>query len=294
VTIIAGFKSWEGIVLCADTQETVEHSKISTPKLIFEPREHEDGSTDDLATAFCGSSDYGPFVDKLISNAWESAQLATSLDEAAQEIEKSIKSTYQEFGRIYQRGYCPTAELIYGVKMHGSSKLFSAYGPIVNEKENYHSSGVGVHLANFIASRMYRDYLGLSQCVILAAYILFQAKEHVEGCGGESHIAVLRDDGMSGRVGWKQVDTLTQVLKESDKEVSELLFKLSDLDLTDDKIKEEAATAIDILLSLRNSHIIELRDRQEMQRILSGSPQREEDEFGFPKPSASGTSEPEQ
>lgn len=187
VTIIAGFKSWEGIVICADTQETIEYSKHSIPKLVFEPREREHGSTDDLAAAFCGSSNQGPFVDKLISNAWESAQLATSLDEACRDIEASIKGTYQEFGKIFQRGYCPSAELIYGVKMHGSSKLFSAYGPIVSDKTTYHSSGAGVHMANFLASRMYTEHLTLRQCVILAAYILYQSKEHVEGCGGERH-----------------------------------------------------------------------------------------------------------
>src|SRR5256885_14749833 len=87
VTIIAGFKSYEGIVICADTQETVEHAKRNVPKLRFEPANHAKGSTDDLAALFCGSSNDGPYVDKLIENAWESAQTATSLDEACAEIE---------------------------------------------------------------------------------------------------------------------------------------------------------------------------------------------------------------
>ena len=38
VTIVAGFRSYQGIVLCADTQETVANiSKRNVPKLIFQP-----------------------------------------------------------------------------------------------------------------------------------------------------------------------------------------------------------------------------------------------------------------
>lgn len=291
MTIIAGFKCHEGIVICADTQETIEHSKRSVPKLVFEPREHEYGSPDNLAAAFCGASDYGPFVDKLIANSWESAQLATSIDEACQEIEKAIKATYQEYGKIYQRGYCPFAELIYGVKMHGESKLFNAFGPIVNEKTTYHSSGIGCYLANFLTSRMYADYLNLRQCVILAAYILFQAKEHVEGCGGDSHIAILRDDGMSGRVGWKQVETLTDVLKQSDKEISQLLLSVADVTLPESQIKEEAASALDILMALRKHQISGLRDHEELNKLASLYELPDDDEFGLPKPSDAEKSE---
>lgn len=292
MTIIAGFRSWQGIVVCADTQETVEYSKVSVPKLVFEPKDHENGSNDDLAAAFCGSSNYGPFVDKLISNAWESAQLTTSIDEACQEIEKSIKATYHEFGRIFQRGYCPTAELVYGIKMQGSSKLFSAYGPIVTEKTTYHTSGAAVYLANFLASRMYRDHLNLRQCVILAAYILFQAKEHVEGCGGESHIAVLRDEGTSGRVGWKQVEIFTEMLRRSDKEISDLLLSFANITLPDSEIEDEVDNALSLLTTLRKRYVEELRDHEEFNRIFG--PVEEGDEFGLPKPSSSETSEPEQ
>ena len=38
VTIIAGFRSDEGIVICADTQETVEGTKRNVPKLRYESR----------------------------------------------------------------------------------------------------------------------------------------------------------------------------------------------------------------------------------------------------------------
>lgn len=207
VTIVAGFRSYEGIVICADTQETVNNlSKSNVSKVIFQPSgqygQSHALSTDDLAVAFCGASDNGAFVDKLVENAWEDAQMGTSFDEVCILIESSIEKTYKRYGQIYQTGSCPSADLIYGVKMFGTSKLFSASGPIVLERKTHYSGGVGYYMADFLSSRMYHDSMSLRQCVILAAYILFQAREHVDGCGGESQIAVLRDDGVSGVVDW--------------------------------------------------------------------------------------------
>jgi hypothetical protein len=252
VTIIAGFKSHEGIVICADTQETIESSKKQISKLRFEPADLSTGTINDLAVAFCGSGD-GPYVDKLIQNAWENLQTATSLDEVSAEIEKSIKNTYREFGRIYQTGLCPSAELIYGVKMFNGTKLFSAYGPIVNEIKEFHSSGIGHYIADFLASRMYKSYLGIKQCVILAAYILFQAKEHVEGCGGQSQIAVLRDDGTSGVVEWRHVEAITELLQVADDEVGRILLDVADLELDEEQIREHLNQIVDSLMPWRDA-----------------------------------------
>ena len=129
-----------------DTQETIEHSKRHVAKLRFEPSglllfEREEESNK-LAAAFCGAGS-GPLIDKLVEGAWEAAQSATSLDEACVSIEVSIRAAYAEFGQIYQPGFCPQVDLIYGVKMHDGSRLFSASGPIINEKQDYYSSGSG-------------------------------------------------------------------------------------------------------------------------------------------------------
>ena len=204
MTILAGFKCSGGIVVCADTQETIEHSKRSVPKLRVEVPPHWKGYNgeiydSDLAVAFCGAGD-GPFIDKLIDTAWGKMRTTDNLDDACRIADESITSTYAKYGQIYQPGYCPQVELIFGIKMQGQSKLFTANGPIVNESVGFVSQGVGGYMADFLASRMFRPGLSYRQGIILAAYILFQAKEHVDGCGGDSHIALLRDDESCGRV----------------------------------------------------------------------------------------------
>src|ERR1700736_2006283 len=74
VTIVAGFKCKEGIVLCADKQETIEPLKRHVPKLRIEPKRDFYGGdlADELMVAFAGAGN-GPFIDKLVSRAWEDA-----------------------------------------------------------------------------------------------------------------------------------------------------------------------------------------------------------------------------
>jgi len=145
-----------------------------------------------------------------------------------------IKETYQEFGQIYQPGSFPEAELIYGTTIGGQSRLFRACGPLVLEK-SYASSGIGHYLADFLAERMGANgehgWLTTRQCVAVAACILFQAKEHVEGCAGNSHSAVLRESESSGMVDFQLVEHLTEYLKVADMFTGELLFDTADFSM---------------------------------------------------------------
>jgi 20S proteasome alpha/beta subunit len=277
VTIIAGFKGFDGVVVCSDTQETVEHLKRSVSKLRFEP---EDGKSE-MAVAFCGAGD-GPFIDKTIERAWEDAQTANSLDEACAEIEKSIKETHVEYGRIFQRGYLPSIELIYGVKMHSDSKLFHAVGPVVNERECC-AAGQGLYMADFLTSRMYKDYLDVRACLILAAYVLFQAKEHVDGCGGESHIAVLRDRAPSGKVNANHIKELTELLTFADHDVGSLLIACGDLKESDANFRNYYKGIMGGLETFRANAKKSIKDNAEFMKTLFPTIDHPDD-LGIPKP----------
>jgi 20S proteasome alpha/beta subunit len=271
VTIVAGFRCQGGVIICADTQETIEKTKVHTPKLRLEPSKTFYGgdTSDDLMVAFAGSGP-GPFIDKVIDRAWEDVQLATNLQEATEEIEKSIKLTYKEYGQIFQRGYCPAADIVYGVKMHGQSKLFTANDTIVNEKSTYDCIGAGMYLANFICARTYLHNMTLSQATILAAYVLFQAKEHVEGCGGDSHIAVLRDEGGSGTIDADRLIGINRQLNDVDKFIEHLLISAVDLEMSDEQYRNTQALFLQVVNQTRELHKQNKSAYEELQRILLG------------------------
>jgi hypothetical protein len=295
VTIVAGFKCHEGLVLCADTQETVNQlSKRNVPKLIFQPSAYvvqtKEIHTDEMAVSFCGAADNGPFVDKLVENAWEDAQMGSSLDEACLLIEGSIKKTYREYGQIFQTGYCPSADLIYGVKMFGSSRLFSASGPIVNERNTFYSGGAGYYMADFLASRMYTRHLSLRQCAILAAYILFQAKEHVDGCGGESQIAVMRNEGVSGNANAASVERLNRLFSKFDSAVGGLILNATDLEIEDRHLLGSIESLHDYMVKCRADEqpnykrFSQLRAFGQLLGVDAMYPEGRIDEFGLPLP----------
>jgi 20S proteasome alpha/beta subunit len=285
VTIIAGFKFEEGVVLCADTQETIgEIIKNQVPKLRIE-KQTQAGSN--MAVAFCGATDSGPFIEKLTGLAWEEARTAKDLDNACLRIEKTIKNVYAEFGDIFQNGRMPDATLIFGITMDGRSRLFEAEGPIVNEKTDYAVAGIGQYLARFLVNRLYTPFLTANQCVILAAYVLSLTKEYVEGCGGDSHVALLRDKKSSGRVHAKLVEEVTELCKFADFEGGRLMRSMADMECTDEEFKNEGTRTAKLLRSVRKYRIPAFEKRFNEALLLdaeiSGQPLGDLDIFGLPK-----------
>lgn len=300
MTIIAGFKCQGGIVLCADTQETSGPAKRNVPKLEFThgptwSAEQNELINHDLAIAMCGAGD-GPFVDKVASRAWDALRGVADVYEASDAVEAMIKETYREFGQIYQPGSFPHAELIYGITMGGQSRLFQASGPLVNEK-NYASSGIGYYLADFLATRMGADgehgWRTIRECIAVAAYILFQAKEHVEGCGGKSQIAVLRESESSGLVDFQLVERLTEYLKSADYFMGDMLLASADFSMTEDALTEKIESVISTIKFVRNEEVKKLKEDREFRRsIWPFDGKWAEDDLGIPIRDAIAESQP--
>jgi 20S proteasome alpha/beta subunit len=293
VTIIAGFRCSDGVVICADTQETTylgeqPVSKRNIPKLSFHehtPYFREAKPLPDLAVAICGAGD-GAFIEKLANEAWKSAEGSASINEACIAIEEKIKEMHREFGQIYQLGAMPTAKLIYGVKGDGEARLFSADGPMVNLVDGFKSSGMGYYMADFLASRMYDSSLTAQQCVVLAAYILFQAKEHVDGCGGDSHIAVLRERESSGAIEAANIEAITKTLQYADQETGRLILAIANFGLDEKTFLKQADDVVGWLKEYRQQNISELAESMEFWNdlesgIVGGKISR--DSLGFRK-----------
>jgi len=287
VTIAAGYYFNGGIILCADTQETVGIAKTWSPKLIVEPNENiGKDSRDDLMIAVAGSGD-GPMIDKLVERAWKDVKDAPTFEDACIRMELSIEATYEHYGKIFQAGYVPSAQLVYGVKMQGQSKLFGAEGPIVNEKRGYASVGAGYYMADFLASRMHQRFLPGPQVLLLAAYTIFQCKEHVDGCGGDTHIAVLHDTGRCIRLDPWRTDFWTDQLNRVDQIISTLLLSAADYSTTTENFKKELDVAMAAIVRVH-------ADGEQFSKDWKKYTETSFRAMGFPKQSASGTSEPEQ
>jgi hypothetical protein len=140
MTIAAGFVTGDGIVICADTQETYgELLKINVPKILIKPEKREMGAPR-VVSAGAGN---GSFIEKLANEAQSRLSCGTTdLDCVCAAIEQTFKDTFEEFGRIFQQGAVPNVDMIFGVASDGKTKLFRAIGPVVNPVEKYASVGI--------------------------------------------------------------------------------------------------------------------------------------------------------
>lgn len=250
MTIVAGFHCRDGIVLCADTQELIrEYLKVDTPKIEIRPQgiQHWDKP---LWAAFAGSGT-APLIDKLIELMWEAAnRMPPVFGETSKAMEEANKNYHQELATMYQASdpYYPRAEILYALSADGQMGLFKANGPIVTKVRDYAPSGAGDILAKYICKRMYPRLGGMEvkEAVILAVYMLDQTKGNVEGCGGESHIVVVRPNSSPEYVLSKDVVEASIHLHNLEIAANRLLLNGANMELSDETFESELTTVMNM------------------------------------------------
>ncbi len=243
MTVTVGFLCSDGIVLGADTQESQQGSilKRNVPKLIVAPPiptiydRLNQPEKPDRRGVFTGAGD-GPLIDKLVNEIWTEVSIAPpSVTDMGSEAEAAIKRLYREYRQIYHAEHMPHAELLYGLWCNGETKLFHAFGAIVNSigtmfgaaLVGYKATGLGSEITDYIAGRMYDKNFKVHEAAILAMYMLQQAIDHAEGCGGEANIAVIRNDGTVENMEASKSLT-TKLLMELDSRFGSLMVSAAD------------------------------------------------------------------
>ena len=281
MTIAAGFNCSDGVVLCADTQETRRQIlKVRVPKLVRRPELDYENS--DRKALFSGAGE-GPFIDKLINRAWKAALHADAdIGTVADAMEESIKNTHQEYAGIYQPGYLPEVQLIYGLWVKGyPTRLFASVGPVVNPVESHECVGIGEVLARFIADRMFVPGITTSRMAeILSVYLLEQCKDYVDGCGGESVVAILKGDGTLKALQFADVQYIMLILGQLDAYAGSILLRGADPDISDEEFENVMKTSLAMVKHTR--------------RMNAALQQKVEDAHSEAKQSASQKLEPEQ
>lgn len=208
MTIVLGLKSPQGVILAADTQETYERShKVQRPKLAYHSGDNVCGLPVGMAVAGAG---FGPSLDKLATAMWEAVQDATNLDEACIKTENAIAEHYRHYRQLMS---LDDDELVYGIGASGATRLFHAYGPIANEVPS-RASGSGQPISDFLL-RNFKDTMHITNAMAWAVYILYCAKEHADGCGGKSNIAVLQNDGQNYSLAEDHIEALERLFYEA-------------------------------------------------------------------------------
>ena len=257
MTIAAGFRCADGVILCADTQEVTQgFLKTRVPKLIIRPQ----GMIvrEGIWTVFAGAG-HGPLIDKLIDKAWSAVEGAVPFFEpVCNAIEEAIKSYHQELTTLFQSGDpdYPRAELIYGVSVKDDVGLFKATGPIVNPVPRYETAGSGEVLAKYIADVFtpIDGLLSVRQAAIISLYALQQTKEHAEGCGGDSHVVILQRSEDPKSLESPKVAGATYNLWNLEVIARRLFLAVPDLEMSEEEFSKELGTILTMIQGSRKQH----------------------------------------
>ncbi len=195
MTICAGFKNNFGVILCADSQETVGAMKFDAPKLVIKPSLGE--PTDKVRMLFAGAGD-GPFIDKLVDRMWRAALQGPdmTIDGIVARIEDANIEWHQRIWKLYSANDRPQADILFAIHATGLEvHLYKATGPIINEVDNYAFVGCGEDLRAFLAENFRIGTSSIEDDVGASLFILANAKKYVDSCGGDSQLAALMIDG---------------------------------------------------------------------------------------------------
>jgi hypothetical protein len=262
MTIAASFRCSDGIVLCADTQELTQgYLKTRVPKLISRTSSNWDHLHGVFAGARCG-----PLIDKLIDEMWKAANRENpQLGHTTKHMEDALKIYYQGLTTLYPAGdeTYPNADIIYALQFGESIQLFKASGPIVNQVDRYELAGCGEVISKYIADR-FLPRIGVGtvrEAIQLSLYMLLHTKEYATGCGGDSHVIVMRPNAPPTYVESSRAIGATMQFTFLEGVTRRLLLIANDLDMTDQQFEEDAAYAVNMLRSSRDQYRSFLKER---------------------------------
>ena len=262
VTIAAGFcfNNNDGILLCADTEQTVGEFKLTDSKIL----------TADLcgkahvAFAIAGDVAHATMcVQEIIEELGNQPSLTTA--SIIGTIKKRIRYTYKEL--IYphpgwQSGQGPAFDLIIGIwTQEGGVKLVASTYASVTKVSGYACRGIGLNLAMYLAYPLYTPTMNRERVELLAANILTHVKESISGCGGQSEFMILETaGGMSRPTKNTEMSEVGDIVQLFDILMADLLFSAGDFGKTDEEVRKDFHKAEDVIINQRKE-IREARDR---------------------------------
>jgi hypothetical protein len=130
-------------------------------------------------------------------------------------------------------------------------ELVRISGPILNRETVFHAIGCGKYLTGYIASRLLRPKISFDEAVPIAIYMVDEAKNHVDGCGGDTHVVTLSAEGKIEQYSQNSIIAGTEQLREADWIARRIVDLAIHPDLSEDHLRTLVDQWLDSLRKLR-------------------------------------------
>jgi 20S proteasome alpha/beta subunit len=200
MTLAASITTQNGVILCAESEITDGQTKFSEFKISSAVWNNVSGG---FAMVGAGFWDY-------VKMAYEDLQTALldrpPEENASQTIKSVVTGIYANQIAAHPGAGVnekPSISLLTAIIEKDAEFPFviKSVDTAVHSANSFDAIGAGADLARYIGSKLYKRGLSDDQGAALAAYILEEAKQNIEGCGGFSQIIWI------GKTGLKRVPT---------------------------------------------------------------------------------------
>jgi hypothetical protein len=236
VTIAAGFRCRNGIVLCTDSEMTYQEAlKVNESKML-----HYTSSDSPFHFIMTGAGDWD-YVQATFQKVVD--RLEGDKGKGTLRLQDALEDTLVEmYGTHIPLAPEPRPDLSVLVAAFTPEEpqpvLIKSANTLVIGSIKFECIGIGAVLARYLADSFYADSLSLSQGVSLATYILRIAKNYVPKCGGQTSIATFSDSAEINFDFDAQVAALESYFSSVESEIGSILFQCPDEDLSDAQFNE--------------------------------------------------------
>lgn len=254
MTIAAGFVCQDGLILCADTEESLTTFKVRTPKLYMQP-------TGDLRWAIVGSG-WSSSVELAIQKIWDglSGLLVETVDAAHTAIEQVVADVYKTYIFPDPEGSKRDFSLLIGLwDKSGETLLLRTDRLVVIRVSEREVIGCGWELASYLLDQTYDPKMGIARGMILATHVLMETKKYVQNCGGDSHIIRIGKDGFVNGMSLDQISDQETFLTSFNAAIRPVMFAGPDLNVSGSEFGEVVARAAQTIETLRSTRFQQVR-----------------------------------
>jgi hypothetical protein len=206
MTIAAGILCRDGIVMCADSQETYGDFKWPVKKIAY-PR----ASSGDFSILISGAG-FPSAIDTATQKIFErTAHSMSDYKQTVEIIESVLREIHEKDLAHYQANDRDNLQfrLLIAFNAAGNGGLFVSDGPILTRVDSFQIIGSGAVITNFFASMLYKKTLFESPDIsivegsLLAAFLVHLAKSQLTSIGGESQLAMVTTEGIKFANVWE-------------------------------------------------------------------------------------------
>jgi hypothetical protein len=200
MTIAVGFRCVDGVVLCADTQMTDKSSGFKFEDDKIHTISHYGGENRwTVAIAYSGDPNILKSLYEKVSRALIPKADAVTLEDVRDAIQQALLDVHNTSANMDTE----YIDVICGVSIggnHPDTAMYVGRRTTLYEEQSMAFAGVG----DSALSRFLTDTLPIKgrnhtaeKALLLGVYIVDQAKRFIDGCGGDTHTLIIRDQGES-------------------------------------------------------------------------------------------------